>query len=90
MLTGDVCFRPPITIRFHNLHVGNIRGAMGVISSYHERDYLFPFFLVPMGYASFGLSLDFLFCLPCDGFSHRYFIGQKKVAIVLYHNLTML
>jgi hypothetical protein len=44
MLTSDVCFRPPITIRFHDLHVGNIRGAMGEISSYHERDYLFPFF----------------------------------------------
>jgi len=37
-LVGDVCFRPPITIRSHELHVGNIRGAMGEIPSYHKRD----------------------------------------------------
>jgi hypothetical protein len=27
-LTCDVCSRPPITIRSHNLHVGDIRGAV--------------------------------------------------------------
>jgi len=37
-LARNVCFRRPIIIRFHDLHVGNIRGAMGEISSYHERD----------------------------------------------------
>jgi hypothetical protein len=37
-LTGGACSKPPIIIRFHNLHVGNIRGAMGEIISYHERD----------------------------------------------------
>jgi hypothetical protein len=37
-LEGDVCPKLPITIRFHNLHVGNIKGAMGEIASYHERD----------------------------------------------------
>jgi hypothetical protein len=37
-LVGDVCSKPPITIRFHNLHVGNIRGAMGKITSCHKRD----------------------------------------------------
>jgi hypothetical protein len=36
-LANDVCFRPPITIRFHNLHVGDIRGAVCEIASYHER-----------------------------------------------------
>jgi hypothetical protein len=37
-LTSDACSRPPITIKSHDLHVGIIRGAMGEISSYHERD----------------------------------------------------
>jgi hypothetical protein len=32
MLEGDVCFRYPITIRSHDLHVGDIRGAMGDIT----------------------------------------------------------
>jgi hypothetical protein len=32
------CARPHITIRSHDLHVGDIRGAMGEIASYHKRD----------------------------------------------------
>jgi hypothetical protein len=44
MLASDVCFRPPIIIRFHNLHVNDIRGVMGEITSYYEKDLLFPFF----------------------------------------------
>ncbi len=35
MLVGDVCFRPPITIRSHDLHVNNIRGFVGEITFYH-------------------------------------------------------
>jgi len=38
MLVGDVCSRPPPTIRFHDLHASNIIRAMGEIISYHERD----------------------------------------------------
>ncbi len=38
MLLGDVCFRPPIIIRFHDLHVGDIIRVVGEISSYHKRD----------------------------------------------------
>jgi hypothetical protein len=38
VLAGDACFRPPIIIRYHNLHACKIRGAMGEIASYHERD----------------------------------------------------
>jgi hypothetical protein len=38
VLASDVCFKPPITIRSHYLHVGDIKGAMGEIASYHERD----------------------------------------------------
>ncbi len=38
MLAGDVCSRPPITIRFHDLRVGDIRRVVGEISYYHERD----------------------------------------------------
>ncbi len=37
-LAGDASFRPPIIIRFHDLHVGDIRRAMGEIASYHKRD----------------------------------------------------
>jgi hypothetical protein len=35
---GDTCSRPLIIIRFHDLHIGNIRGAMDKITSYHVRD----------------------------------------------------
>jgi len=37
-LASDACFRPPITIIFHNLHTSDIKRAMGEISSYHEKD----------------------------------------------------
>ncbi len=37
-LAGDAYSRPPITIRSHDLHASDIRGAMGEIASYHERD----------------------------------------------------
>jgi len=38
MLVGDACLRPPITNRFQDLHVSDIRRAMGEIISYHKRD----------------------------------------------------
>jgi hypothetical protein len=38
MLASDVCSKPPITIRSHDLHAGDIRRAMDEIASYHERD----------------------------------------------------
>jgi hypothetical protein len=34
-LASDACSKPPITIRSHDLHAGNIRE---VIVFYHERD----------------------------------------------------
>jgi len=37
-LAGDAYFRPPITIKSYDLHVGDIRGVMGEITSYHETD----------------------------------------------------
>jgi hypothetical protein len=37
-LTSDICSRPPIIIRSHDLHVGNIKRAMGEITYYNERD----------------------------------------------------
>ncbi len=37
-LVGDARSRPPIIIRFHNLHTCNIREAMDEIASYHEKD----------------------------------------------------
>ncbi len=45
MLAGDVCSRPPITIRSRDLHASDIRRAMGEITSYHERDWLSSTFL---------------------------------------------
>jgi hypothetical protein len=38
VLAGDACSRPPIAIRYHDLHACEIRGAVGEIASYHERD----------------------------------------------------
>ncbi len=38
MLVGVASFRPSITIRSHDLHVSDIRRAVGEITSYHERD----------------------------------------------------
>jgi len=43
VLTSDVCSRPPITIKSHNLHASDIRKAIGETTSYHEWD-SFPFF----------------------------------------------
>jgi hypothetical protein len=37
-LTCDDRFRPHITIRSHDLHANDIKGSMGEIASYHERD----------------------------------------------------
>jgi hypothetical protein len=36
-MVGDVYSRPPISIRSHNLHVNDIRGAVGDLTSYHKR-----------------------------------------------------
>jgi hypothetical protein len=38
VLASDVCSRPHITIRSHNLHASDIRRVVGEIISYHERD----------------------------------------------------
>jgi hypothetical protein len=43
VFTCDACFRPSTTIKSHNLHVGDIRGAMGEIASYHKKEWLSPF-----------------------------------------------
>jgi hypothetical protein len=37
-LASDACFRPPIIIKSHDLHVDDISRAMREIASYHERD----------------------------------------------------
>jgi hypothetical protein len=38
MLVMLVCFRLPITIKSHDLHASDIRGAVGEIASSHKRD----------------------------------------------------
>jgi hypothetical protein len=68
-------FRTPITIRSHNLHADNIRGALSEIASYIRETSSLPFFWVPAGCASFGLSLAFPFCFPSHGSDHWSFIG---------------
>jgi hypothetical protein len=37
-MVNDACSRPPITIRSHDLHEGDIRGVMVEITSYHKKD----------------------------------------------------
>jgi len=66
---SDVCFRPLITIKCHNLHACDIRGAMGETTSYHKRDFYFIFWFMWV-----VRLLACLFCLPFDGFDHRFFI----------------
>jgi hypothetical protein len=50
-LAGDVCSKPLITIKSHDLHPSNIRGVVGEIASYHERNKLSLFF------GSYGLCV---------------------------------
>ncbi len=38
VLTWDLCSRPPNTIILHDLHAGDIKRALGEITSYHEKD----------------------------------------------------
>jgi hypothetical protein len=49
VLTSDACSRPPIIIRSHDLHASDIRGVVGEIAPYDERNYLSPF-LSPLGW----------------------------------------
>jgi hypothetical protein len=37
-LAGDACSKPPITVKSHDLHVGDIRKVVGEKTSYHKRD----------------------------------------------------
>jgi hypothetical protein len=71
VLASDVYSKPPITMKSHNLHASDIRGVVGEIVSYHERDYFSSFFW----FLQVVCLLAFLLCLPCDDFGHRSFIG---------------
>jgi hypothetical protein len=63
-LVGDACSRPPIIVRFQDLHSGDIRGAMGDITSYHERAQLSPFFLNSCGLIVFRPFFGLPFLSP--------------------------
>jgi hypothetical protein len=68
-LAEDACSKPPITIRFHDLHASDIRRVVGGIISYHKGDLFSPFFgsyELHVFWPFFGLP----FCLSCDGFGH--------------------
>ncbi len=76
-MVRDACCRPPITIRSHDLHVGDIKSVVG------EKGLVLSLFLVITGRASFGFSLAFPFCLMYDGSDHRSFIGFLFVSCVV-------
>ncbi len=37
-MANDACSRPPITIKSHDLHEGDIKGVVVKIASYHEKE----------------------------------------------------
>jgi hypothetical protein len=61
-LAKNVCSRPPIIIRSHDLHAGDIRRGVDEIASYHKRTSSLPS-LIPLGYVSFWPFLAFPFVL---------------------------
>ncbi len=79
-LAGDACSRPLITIRSHDLNVGNIRRLWVKWLPTTRRTSFLPS-LVPTSYVSFGLSLAFPFAFHvmvltisfyCDPSFHSY------------------
>ncbi len=78
-MVGDACYRPLITIRSHNSHVGNIRGVVGEIV-FARGTSSFPC-LVLVDCASFGLALAFPFVLcgmvVAINFYWVFFVLQK-------------
>ncbi len=82
-LAGDAYSRPLIIIQFHDLHLGDIRGAMGEIVSYHEKDQLSPFF-GSCKQCIFWFFLGLPFCFLCDGSSHQLlFTTSAKITFYL-------
>jgi len=73
-LACDAFFRPPTTIKSHDLHASDIRGAMGEIASYHKRDWLSPSLFGPfrlcISWPFFGLLL----LSPLGWFSPSFYI----------------
>jgi hypothetical protein len=58
-LASDACSKPPIIIRSHDLHAGDIKGAMGKIASYHKE------LVISFCFGSYGLFIFWpLFGLP--------------------------
>jgi hypothetical protein len=72
VFTGGAYSKPPIIIRSHDLHIGDIKGVVNEIISYHKRDQLFPFFW----FLWVGCLLAFPFCLSYHGSDHSSFIGS--------------
>jgi hypothetical protein len=60
-LVGDVCFRPLIIIRSHDLYTSNIRATMEEITSYQKKEMCFfwpSFFVSPAIVLATDLLLD--------------------------------
>ncbi len=74
-LVSYACSRPSIIIRFHDLHVHDIRGHVGEITSYHERETSSFSFWALWAVCLLTFLWCSFFCLPWDGFDHWSFIG---------------
>jgi len=79
---GDACSRPPIIIRFQDLHAGDIKGVVGEIAPYHKGLALsLLWFLRALHF--FGLSLAFLFVVcvmvPAIKFFGVLFANPKHI-----------
>ncbi len=86
-MARNACSRPPITLRSHYLHVGDIKGVVGKIASYHEKSSSL-LSLVPVGYASVGLSLGFhfVFCVMVLAINFYLIFGPLCFANKLRNN----
>ncbi len=73
MLASDACSRPPTTIKSHNLHASDIRGAMGEIASYHKKDWLSPYLWALQAVCLLAFLWPLAFCFPWDGSGHHSF-----------------
>jgi hypothetical protein len=65
-LASDACFKTPIIITSRNLCAGDIKGAMGKITSYHKKlviSFCFGSYRLFIFWALFGLP----FLSPYDG-----------------------
>jgi hypothetical protein len=64
VLASDVCSRPPIIIRFHDLHAGDIKGAVGEIYLLPQEGLFLSLFLGSCGFCIFWPFFGLPFLSP--------------------------